>query len=107
MWDSTGSAAADKIVMNQKSGDFTAEGHVMSTHEPDQNGNSSAMLSTDESDAGARADQMTSTDNNQKIHYEGNAVAWQGANRVEADRLDIDRDGGDGSARQSEKPVRR
>jgi lipopolysaccharide export system protein LptA len=34
---------------------------------------------------------MVSTERNQKIHYEGNAVAWQGANRVEADRLDIDR----------------
>ena len=34
---------------------------------------------------------MTSAQNNQKLHYEGNAVAWQGANRVEADRLDIDR----------------
>jgi lipopolysaccharide export system protein LptA len=35
---------------------------------------------------------MVSTDDNQKIHYEGSAVAWQGANRVQADRLDIDRD---------------
>ena len=40
----------------------------------------------------ARAQKMISSDNNQDIHYEGNAVAWQGANRVEADRLDIDRD---------------
>jgi lipopolysaccharide export system protein LptA len=37
---------------------------------------------------------MVSTDSNSKIHYEGNAVAWQGSNRVEAERLDIDRDGG-------------
>ena len=93
IWDSTGSASADKIVMNQKSGDFTADGHVMSTHEPDKNGNSSAMLSTDEV-LQARAQHMTSTDNNQNIHYDGNAVAWQGANRVEADRLVIDRDAG-------------
>ena len=92
MWDSTGSAAADRIVTNQKTGDFEAVGHVMSTHQPDKNGNSSAMLSTDEV-MQARAQRMTSTDNNQKVHYEGNAVAWQGANRVEADRLDIDRDG--------------
>ena len=42
----------------------------------------------------ARAQKMVSTDNNLKIHYEGNAVAWQGANRVEADTLDIDRDSG-------------
>ena len=37
---------------------------------------------------------MVSTDTNSKIHYEGNAVAWQGSNRVEADILDIDRDEG-------------
>ncbi len=91
VWDLTGSASADKIVMNQKSGDFTADGHVASTHQPDKNGNSSAMLSTEEV-MQARAQHMTSTDNNQVIHYQGNAVAWQGANRVEADRLDIDRD---------------
>ena len=36
VWDPTGSAAADRIVMNQKSGDFTADGHVASTHQPDQ-----------------------------------------------------------------------
>jgi lipopolysaccharide export system protein LptA len=91
IWDSTGSAAADRIVTNQKTGDFKADGHVASTHQPDKNGNSSAMLSTDEV-LQARAQHMVSTENNQKIHYEGNAVAWQGANRVEADRLDIDRD---------------
>ncbi len=91
VWDSTGSESADRIVMNQKSGDFTAEGHVASMHQPDKNGKSSAMLSTDEV-MQARAQKMTSSDNNQTIHYEGNAVAWQGANRVEADRLDIDRE---------------
>ncbi len=93
VWDSTGSAAADRIVMNQKSGDFTADGHVASTRMPDPKGNSSAMLSTDEI-MQARAQRMVSTDENSKIHYEGNAVAWQGSNRVEADRLDIDRDAG-------------
>ncbi|MGH9559604.1 MAG: LptA/OstA family protein, partial [Bryobacteraceae bacterium] len=61
-----------------------------STHQPDRNGKSSAMLSTDQV-MQARAWHMTSTDQNQKIHYEGHTVAWQGANRVEADRLNIDR----------------
>jgi lipopolysaccharide export system protein LptA len=79
--------------MNQKSGDFAAEGDVRSVHQPDKNGSSSAMLSTDEV-MQAHAQKMTSSDRNQKIHYEGKAVAWQGANRVEADRLDIDRDQG-------------
>jgi lipopolysaccharide export system protein LptA len=91
VWDLTGSAAADKIVMNQKSGDFVADGHVASTREPEKKGKSSAMLSNDEV-MQARAQHMTSADSNTRIHYEGNAVAWQGANRVEAERLDIDRD---------------
>ena len=93
-WDSSGSASADQIVMNQTSGDYTAEGHVVSTRQPDKDGKSSAMLSTGEV-LQARAQRMVSTDHNQKIHYEGKAseqaVAWQGANRIQADRLDIDR----------------
>ena len=93
VWDPTGSAAADHIVMNQKSGDFKADGHVASTRMPDPKGTSSAMLKTDEI-MQARAQHMISTDSNSKIHYEGNAVAWQGSNRVEADRLDIDREAG-------------
>src|SRR5580704_3086701 len=66
--DPTGSASADRIVMNQKSGDFTADGHVASTHMPDKSGSSSALLSNDEG-MQAHAQPMTSSDNNQKIHY--------------------------------------
>ncbi len=91
VWDSTGSAAADTIVMDQKSSDFKADGNVASTRMPDPKGTSSAMLNTDEI-MQARAQHMVSTDNNLKVHYEGHAVAWQGSNRVEADKLDIDRD---------------
>ena len=93
VWDPTGSATAERIVMNQKSGDFTAEGHVASTRMPDPKGKSSSMLNTDEI-MQARAQKMVSTDTNSKIHYEGNAVAWQGSNRIEAEKLDIDRDAG-------------
>lgn len=93
-WDPTGSATADHMVINQKTGDFTAEGHVASTRLPDKKGKSSAMLAADEI-LQARANKMISTDENKKIRYEGTpqtkAVAWQGANRIEADRLEIDR----------------
>src|SRR6202007_2057163 len=85
---------ADRIVMDQKTGNYTAEGRVASTHQPDSEGKSSAMLATDKL-LEARAQRMVSTDHNQKIRYEGRpeeqAVAWQGANRVQADRLEIDR----------------
>jgi lipopolysaccharide export system protein LptA len=90
--DPTGSATADQIVMNQKTGDFDADGHVTSTRLPEKKGPpSSAMLNNDEP-MQAKANHMTSRESNLLIHYEGKAVAWQGANRVEADKLDIDRD---------------
>ncbi len=91
VWDSTGATSADRIVMNEKTSEYVADGHVASTHIPDKNGKSSAMLSNEEV-LEAHAQHMVSTNNNRKIHYEGNAVAWQGANRVSADKLDIDRE---------------
>ena len=89
VWDPTGSASGDHIAMNQKTGDYLVEGHVATTRVPEDKGNP-GMLSTSEV-MQARAQRMTSAASNQKLHYEGGAVAWQGANRVEADRLDIDR----------------
>ncbi len=94
IWDSTGSADADKIVMNQMSGDFTAEGHVTSTRQPDQKKDDSSgggMLSEDEP-LHARAKKMISKDNNLDIRYEGDVVLWQGADRLEAETVEIDRD---------------
>jgi lipopolysaccharide export system protein LptA len=94
MWDSTGSADSDKIVMNQMTGDFTAEGHVTSTRVPDKKKDDSSgggMLSEDEP-LHARAKKMISKDNNLDIRYEGDVVLWQGADRLEAETVEIDRD---------------
>jgi lipopolysaccharide export system protein LptA len=94
MSDSNGTADADKIVMNQMSGDFTAEGHVISNHVPDKkkdDNSGGGMLSEDEP-LHARANKMVSTDNNLLVRYEGNAVLWQGADRLEAETVEIDRD---------------
>jgi lipopolysaccharide export system protein LptA len=94
MSDSSGTADADKIVMNQMSGDFTAVGHVTSTRTPDKkkdDNSGGGMLSEDEP-LHARADKMVSTDNNLLVRYEGNAVLWQGADRLEAETVEIDRD---------------
>jgi lipopolysaccharide export system protein LptA len=95
VWDSTGSADADRIVLSQKDGGFVAEGNVASTRLPDRKpGNKEArsggLLSEDEP-LQARARKMVSADKNTRIHYEGEAVAWQGANRLNADVIDIDR----------------
>ena len=49
------------------------------------------MLSEDEP-LHARAKKMISKDNNLDIRYEGDAVLWQGADRLEAETVEIDRD---------------
>jgi lipopolysaccharide export system protein LptA len=96
MEDTSGATNADRIVIDQKSGDFKADGNVTSTRQPDSNGKSSAMLATDQVLL-AWAQSMISTGHGaeQKIHYEGKAGAQarmrQGSNSVSADRLDIDR----------------
>ena len=90
MWDSTGSTSADRIRMDQHTGDFTAEEREFQPAArpgpkeefPDALGRRAA--------AGARA-QMASTNHNRSIHYEGNAQMWQGANRILADAIDLDR----------------
>jgi lipopolysaccharide export system protein LptA len=89
--DPTGTAAADRLILNQKSGDFVADGRVATTRMPDQKPSSSSSLLSDAELMQGRAQHMTSAEKNQKLHYEGNAVVWQGVNRVEADRIDIDR----------------
>ena len=50
------------------------------------------MLSEDEP-LHARAKKMRFTDGNLQIRYDGNAVLWQGANRLQADVVEIDRCG--------------
>lgn len=90
-WDPTGSVNADHIVMDQKTGDYTADGSVVSSRQPDKKRKSSGMLSQDEV-MQAHAQKMISVGRspNQKIHYEGNAIAQQGSNRIKADKLDLD-----------------
>lgn len=92
--DAAGAAQADKIILNQMTGDFTAEGHVTSTHVPDKqqaNSQSGGMLDQNEP-LYARAKKMVSKDNHLDIVYEGDAVLWQGADRLEADSVEIDRE---------------
>jgi lipopolysaccharide export system protein LptA len=91
VWDSTGTTSADRIRMDQRSGDFTAEGNVVSSRLPDRDQKkNSDMLSGDEP-MQATAKKMDSRNHNRTIHYEGTVNLWQGANRIRADTVDIDR----------------
>jgi lipopolysaccharide export system protein LptA len=98
VWDANGSTTADHIRMDQRTRDFTAEGNVVSSRLPDHDQKkddrkSSGMLSEDEP-MQATARKMDSRNNNRTIHYEGSVNLWQGANRIRADVVDIDRSSG-------------
>jgi lipopolysaccharide export system protein LptA len=87
--DPTGKVTADRIMLQEKSGDYTAEGNVSTIRQPSRKGTSSALLSNQEV-THATAKRMISTNKNQRIRYEGDAKAWQGANSINADRMDLD-----------------
>jgi lipopolysaccharide export system protein LptA len=89
VWDPTGSTSADVIHLDQQSGNFTAEGHV-STSRQEKQKTKSDLLSGDEP-VQATAQRMVSSDHNSFIRYEGKADMWQGASRIRADRIEIDR----------------
>jgi lipopolysaccharide export system protein LptA len=91
--DATGRVTADRITLEQNSGDYTAEGNVFTARQPQRRAGGSSSLLSSEEILQATARRMTSTHNRQRIRYEGDAKAWQGANRVTADRIEIDQQG--------------
>ncbi|HLJ75250.1 MAG TPA: LptA/OstA family protein, partial [Thermoanaerobaculia bacterium] len=91
VWDVTGATSADRILIDQKTGDFTAEGHVSSSRLPDKKTSPSGMLSGD-APVEAMADRMKAANHNRLLHYEGHVVMWQGADRITGQRTDVDRD---------------
>lgn len=82
VWDSLGSTDADSIEIDQKAGGMMAKGNVRTVREPEKSGDDKIR---------ATADEMHTSANNTKIRYEGNALLWQGENRLQAARIDIDR----------------
>ena len=65
--------------MDQRNGDFTAQGNVNSSRLPDKDQKkNSEMLSGDEP-LQAQAAKMDSKNRNRLVHYEGNVLMWQGA----------------------------
>jgi lipopolysaccharide export system protein LptA len=91
MWDSTGATSADRIRMDQRSGDFTADGNVESSRMPDQNSQKKSQMLSGDEPLQAQARRMVSTNRNTAIHYDGKVVMWQGANRISAETIDVDR----------------
>jgi LPS export ABC transporter protein LptC len=93
VWDEGGSLQADRIRIQQPSGELLAEGSVVSTQMPEEKpkegearlpGGQQALLAT--------AAKMTTRNQNQWIRYEGNVHLWQGANRLHSRVATIDRE---------------
>jgi lipopolysaccharide export system protein LptA len=92
MWEPASSTSADAIHLDQKTGDFTAEGNVRSSQIPDKDQKKSGDMLSGDDPIVAQARKMTSANRNRLIHYEGGAVMTQGANRIQADAIDLDRE---------------
>lgn len=90
IWDETGSTSAREIVLEQATGNMVALGDVNSTRLPEKKQASTGMLAPGEA-IQARAARMSVSEDNQKIVYEGGAVLWQGARRIEGRTILIDR----------------
>jgi lipopolysaccharide export system protein LptA len=91
MWDSTGSTSADRIRMDQRTGNFEAEGHVSSSRMPEQKKPGSDLLAGDQP-LQAVAERMESANRNRWLRYQGKVVLWQGSNRIKGDEVLIDRE---------------
>lgn len=93
----TGSLAADRIVLSQSTGDYTAEGNVTTTRRPSVESDPGApkpdggapLIASGEL-LQATAQRMVTSGGNQHVVFEGNAKTWQGSNRVEGARIEID-----------------
>lgn len=90
--DDTGATIADKIVMDQSSGDMDATGKVISSRAPDKSQKPGTSVLDASKQLEARADRMSSREGSTYVTYSGNAKIWQGANRTQADTIVIDRE---------------
>ena len=90
--DDTGSTTGNLIVMDQASGDMDVTGKVLSVRAPDKNQKPGTSMLDQTQPLQAKADKMRSRDDNSLVFYDGNVVMWQGANRITADKIEINRD---------------
>ncbi len=90
LWDSTGSTTADHIRIDEGTGDFAADGNVKQSRMPEKDSKKNGQLLNGDDPLQAQATHMQSTDHNTVAHYQGNAMMWQGANRIQAEKIDLD-----------------
>ena len=77
--------------MDQLTGNFTAEGNVNSSRLPDKDQKKNSEMLSGERARCRRRRARWIANRNRTIHYEGDVLMWQGANRIQAD-VDLDRE---------------
>ena len=99
VWDADSNVAARRIVMNEATGDLTAEGNVATRYqEPPESGSAASEspggLFSASQPAFATAERMVSLRDQAQVIYEGDVRLWQGKDRIEADKATIQREAG-------------
>jgi lipopolysaccharide export system protein LptA len=91
--DATGTTTADHIRLDQRTDDFLAEGNVSSNRLPDKDQKASSTMLSGDAPMNAQARKMESSNrpDSHRTRYEGDARVWQGANRITANIIEIDR----------------
>ncbi len=92
MWDATGSTSADHIRLDELTGDFAAEGGVTSSRLPDKDQKKNSEMLSGDQPLQAQARKMQSSNHNRVLRYEGGVTMWQGANKIQAAAIDVDRE---------------
>lgn len=91
VWNAEGSTAAAEIILDEKQKRLSAKGGVSSTRLPgDAMEAGNGILGASEP-MHATAENMIANSDGSFIAYEGDVVLWQGADRLLAERVEIDR----------------
>ena len=96
VWDESGTLAAHHIRMDRVTGDTVAEGDVSATRAPEKRDRiqqQSGLFSSQQA-LQSRSQRLVTGERNRRILYEGGAVLWQGANRLQAETVEIEREKG-------------
>jgi lipopolysaccharide export system protein LptA len=87
--DATSRTTASRVVMNQKSGEVTAAGGVVSTYVPTAQGDAVGLGS---GAAHISADALSGSVNSGHVTYAGHARLWQGDSVLDSDQIELWRD---------------
>jgi lipopolysaccharide export system protein LptA len=93
VWDPAGRTAADRIVLDDGSGELQALGRVSSVYQASARGGGAAAsdLFSSSEPLYATAERMVSNQRTGSLEYQGRARLWQETDRIEAERIQIER----------------